>query len=339
MRGSGLVRWSTTAIVVATLAATAACSGTGPPPVTTTAGVVGSTVTSASSSPAADPVTVLVPHSEEVRLPGTHVEASRQDDPERPYVPVEDAPAVERIDWSMAGTRIATTPGIHVVPGSMEWTGRTVDGRVIVYPADHPIVVAAVGDSITFGDGLGDRVADSYPAQLQAMLGTGFDVRNLGVPGATLLGESPRPYTGQPAYLESLQCDPDVVVIQLGTNDSADSYSGQGEEFVRQYRELVDAYRALPTHPLIVVAFPPVVTQDDPQGIRDEGVRRVIGWIRAAMATDGYDDVVVVDNYAATLGLPAGSFPDGVHPGVAASRTIASTVCAGFAGGACETSP
>jgi len=35
----------------------------------------------------------------------------------------------------------------------------------------QPIKVACVGDSVAFGSGLSDREANSYPAQMQKILG------------------------------------------------------------------------------------------------------------------------------------------------------------------------
>lgn len=42
-----------------------------------------------------------------------------------------------------------------------------------------PVRVACVGNSITYGTGIQDRVRDSYPAQLQRMLGPGYVRRGL----------------------------------------------------------------------------------------------------------------------------------------------------------------
>lgn len=42
-----------------------------------------------------------------------------------------------------------------------------------------PVRVACVGNSITYGTGIQDRARDSYPAQLQRMLGSGYVRRGL----------------------------------------------------------------------------------------------------------------------------------------------------------------
>ncbi|MBQ0024637.1 MAG: hypothetical protein KBT00_02795, partial [Bacteroidales bacterium] len=51
--------------------------------------------------------------------------------------------------------------------------------------AEPRVKVACIGDSVTYGYGLENRDNDSYPAQLQKLLGNGYDVRNFGHNGAT----------------------------------------------------------------------------------------------------------------------------------------------------------
>ncbi|ULT27085.1 hypothetical protein KUH03_10080 [Sphingobacterium sp. E70] len=46
-----------------------------------------------------------------------------------------------------------------------------------------PIKVACIGNSVTFGYGLAHPAQDSYPVQLQALLGQEFEVRNFGHSG------------------------------------------------------------------------------------------------------------------------------------------------------------
>ncbi len=52
-------------------------------------------------------------------------------------------------------------------------------------PAVAQIKVACVGDSITAGYGLANPGTQSYPAQLQTILGGGYTVENYGASGAT----------------------------------------------------------------------------------------------------------------------------------------------------------
>ena len=59
------------------------------------------------------------------------------------------------------------------------------------------IKVACVGNSVTYGHGIENREKNSYPAQLQRMLGNGYEVANFGKSGATLLRKGHRPYNEQ----------------------------------------------------------------------------------------------------------------------------------------------
>ena len=58
-----------------------------------------------------------------------------------------------------------------------------------VFPED-----GCKGNSITYGAFIANRDQNSYPAQLQAYLGDGYEVRNYGVSGRTLLTQGDYPY-------------------------------------------------------------------------------------------------------------------------------------------------
>jgi sialate O-acetylesterase len=59
--------------------------------------------------------------------------------------------------------------------------------------AANPVKVACVGNSITYGFLVKDREENAYPKQLGRMLGSGYDVRNFGRSGATLLTKGHTP--------------------------------------------------------------------------------------------------------------------------------------------------
>ena len=101
--------------------------------------------------------------------------------------------------------------------------------------------LACVGDSITHGSGTKIPARESYPAQLAGLLGPGWDVRNFGVSGATLLDKGDRPYTRQRLYKAALDFKADVVVILLGTNDS----KPQNWKFKEEFAEAVEHMNAL----------------------------------------------------------------------------------------------
>ncbi|MGA0060154.1 MAG: GDSL-type esterase/lipase family protein [Planctomycetota bacterium] len=80
--------------------------------------------------------------------------------------------------------------------------------------------VACLGDSITFGAQLEDREREAWPVRLGVLLGEGFDVRNFGVGGRTLLRKADTPLVRTDAWRAALDFAPDVAVIALGTNDT-----------------------------------------------------------------------------------------------------------------------
>ena len=77
------------------------------------------------------------------------------------------------------------------------------------------IRVACVGDSITMGVGTTNPALQSYPAQLQELLGPSWAVTNFGVGGRTMLRKVD-PFS----FGRALKSNPDLVVIMLGVNDS-----------------------------------------------------------------------------------------------------------------------
>ena len=110
--------------------------------------------------------------------------------------------------------------------------------------AGEKVKVACVGNSVTYGYGLENRETESYPARLQALLGEGYDVRNFGYSGATLMRRAFRPYTEQTVYREALDYAADIVVIHLGLNDTDPrAWPDYRDDFVGDYLALIDDFR------------------------------------------------------------------------------------------------
>ncbi len=125
-------------------------------------------------------------------------------------------------------------------------------------PTDRKIKVACVGDSITQGSD--DWQYPSYPWYLQSILGDGYDVQNFGVSGTRLTSSDGNgaAYIKSAKYQPSLDFNPDVVIIMLGTNDSsAYTFKRFDRCFAKDYQALVDAYKNLPSHPYVIVATTP----------------------------------------------------------------------------------
>jgi lysophospholipase L1-like esterase len=185
------------------------------------------------------------------------------------------------------------------------------------------IAVACVGDSITAGAGASDG-AHAYPALLANLLGSGYVVGNFGHSGATLLRNGDLPYWMVGEFAASDAFAPDIVVIMLGTNDSKPqnwtSFNGQ---FVGDYGDLIDHYRALPSRPLVFCCRVCPVYGSGNFGITSQVVQSgVIPLIDQVAAAKGAPEI---DVNAALSGLP-GDFPDNVHPDDAGYALLAQTV-------------
>jgi lysophospholipase L1-like esterase len=183
---------------------------------------------------------------------------------------------------------------------------------LFVFPAKgHVVRVACVGNSITYGSGIANRERMSYPAQLQGWLGKDYEVRNFGVSGATLLMNGDLPYRNCPEFNQSLEWEPDIVIIKLGTNDSKPFNWKYGDEFEKDYADLIAKYRELKSKPRILAALPVPVFVAEKWGIRDSVVREeIIPKIKTVAARE---KIQVIDLYNALLPHP-GAFPDAVHP-------------------------
>lgn len=121
--------------------------------------------------------------------------------------------------------------------------------------AAQKVKVACVGNSITYGYLIEDREHNSYPAQLQRMLGDKYEVGNFGHSGATLLDKGHRPYMNLPEYKAALQFVPDIVVIHLGVNDTDPrNWPNYNSEFVTDYIKLIDSFKKVNPKVRVIIA-------------------------------------------------------------------------------------
>ncbi|MCF7954318.1 MAG: alpha-galactosidase [Phycisphaerae bacterium] len=190
------------------------------------------------------------------------------------------------------------------------------------------IRVACVGDSITYGAGINDRVNNSYPAQLAGMLGEYSTVENFGVNAATLLKKGNKPYWNLNAYKNALAFKPDAVVIKLGTNDSKPGNWKHKAEYVGDYVELVQSFQKLDSKPTVWICYP-VPAYPGQWGITDKVMKEEVMPLIDVVAKK--TNVKIIDLYTALSGKKE-LFPDTVHPNAAGAKIIAETVCKAITG-------
>lgn len=203
----------------------------------------------------------------------------------------------------------------------------------LVRETDFPgkIRLACVGDSITFGHLLPERERNSYPARLQALLGERWVVGSFARNGATLVRKSPRPFHEQPEYRDALAFRPDVVVIQLGTNDTKrETWEAERDRFVTDYLTLIRAFGALESKPRLILCRPIPIFRDRGKAwdtdrvLREEILPRI-----AQVAQEA--GLPVIDLYAA-FGDASALLPDGVHPNAEGAARMARVIHAALTG-------
>ena len=123
------------------------------------------------------------------------------------------------------------------------------------------IKVACVGDSITEGYRLEHPEKEAYPAVLQSLLGDNYEVENFGVSAHTMMNKGNHPYMhsdeGRFRFQDALAFCPDIVTIQLGTNDSKEmNWDLHKEDFEPSMNALIDSFQCLPSHPEIFICIP-----------------------------------------------------------------------------------
>lgn len=184
--------------------------------------------------------------------------------------------------------------------------------------AQSPVRVACVGDSIT-NFAIEPLSADAaYPVQLQQILGSGFQVENYGISGATMLKSGDKPYWELQAFNDAIQLQPDIVTIKLGSNDSKPQ-NWNAAEYEADYRAMIETFLSLSAKPTIL-PLRPVPAFGDGFGISNAVILNEILPILDKLAAEFRLRVVDLYNVMRTHG---DLFPDGIHPNAEGCTLIA----------------
>jgi lysophospholipase L1-like esterase len=200
----------------------------------------------------------------------------------------------------------------------------TLFNASVVYAqtSNDTVRVVCVGNSITAGWTTINATTDAYPAQLGSMLGNKWIVYNSGVSGRTMLRHGDYPIWNEPLFKTGLAFNPDIVTILLGTNDSKSWNWIYKDEFVNDYKAMIDTFRTLPSHPVVWLGLPAPAFRDT-LGIRDSIITNdIIPMIRQIALDKGcqiLDFNTAMKSYAAF-------FSDGIHPNTTGSEAMAEVV-------------
>ncbi len=192
--------------------------------------------------------------------------------------------------------------------------------------------VACVGDSITQAT----RSNITYPEALQMMLGYDeYFVYNFGKSGSNVIeaGELPYRINGKEEYEYLLTWQPDIIVMQLGTNDGRfasgiDVYGDQA--YIDGYNSLINEFRTLTNN--IYINISPYAFGENIFAISaplvNERVVNVTGYIAYEQG------LPIIDVHSATMGLDREAyFPDYIHGSNLGYNEIAKTVYKGLTQG------
>jgi lysophospholipase L1-like esterase len=180
-----------------------------------------------------------------------------------------------------------------------------------VLAQSKPVKIACIGASITYGATIPNREQNSYPTQLQKMLGDNYQVTNYGVSGTTMLRKGNFPYWNTKQYQDALASSPDVVFIDLGGNDSKLINRKYYGEFEHDCHDLVQSFTQLPSHPRVVLmeAMPSFVK--DTTGIWDPVIVKEINPHIQNVAFN--DKIELIDMHSPFVDKEAIT-PDKIHP-------------------------
>lgn len=190
---------------------------------------------------------------------------------------------------------------------------------------DKQIRVACVGDSITYGLMVRNWRKNNYPAVLNGLLGDDYCVNNFAYTNRTAIKSGDYPLVNEKIYKKSLDFNPNIVVILLGTNDSKKN-NWNLDKFVNDYCEIVDSYLSLEAAPKVYALIPPPVFEVRGKvlyQIRKTVIEEEI--ISAVKRIAELKGIACINAYEVFNGKKE-LFVDGVHPNVTGSRLLAETV-------------
>lgn len=187
--------------------------------------------------------------------------------------------------------------------------------------AQNPIKIACVGNSITQGPGR--ESPDSYPLQMQLILGDEYQVKNFGVSGRTLLKKGDYPYWNEPQFQEVKDFAPDILVIKLGTNDSKPQNWKYKNEFTADYIKMIKEFRkSMPKKGKVYICIPAPVFQDN-GGITENILVFEMRPMLEEIAKKTKSSIIDLYN---PLKEKSDLLPDGVHPNKEGLKIMATEV-------------
>ena len=231
------------------------------------------------------------------------------------------------IDHIFVNKRVGVKTFATVVDASIETLSDHIPICADIVLKDAPQTkVACIGDSLTAGH---TWAGEAYPVYLSQKLGTSFTVNNYGYNGVSVTGLAPNyylAYKDTTQYTSSINLNPDVVVMMLGTNDS----KALDEDLYKEmYIDLINSYKKNnPSVKIILVTSPPAL-ENNGFSINTTAIEKKIRPIQLEIAKEL--GLTLIDLYKAMSDYEGGIEAlvregDGVHLSVEGANLLAELV-------------
>lgn len=194
-----------------------------------------------------------------------------------------------------------------------------------IIEAEQPIrTVAIIGDQITMGEKLKNPETQGFPAKLATLLGERYILKTFAVEDATILRKGNRPIIKDTTIYDAIRYfEPDIVVINLGTNDTKiRNWWRYGDNFTADYESFIDTLVQLTDSSRIMVCRPTRIF-DNYKTINDSCMQA--GVLPAIDSVVVWKRVEVIDLHGITQHR-GDLFTKGVYPKPLANRIIAELI-------------
>lgn len=196
-----------------------------------------------------------------------------------------------------------------------------------IEPSDGQIRVACVGDSITYGYGIKAWKENAYPVVLGKLLGDKYCVNNFGYTGRTVQTDGNKPFTKEKLYQKSLDYQPEIVVLMLGSNDSKPNNWHGIDAFKAAYGKIIDSYLSLESKPKVyIMTPPPVFPSKSGKVLYDLDATLISGDITLAVKQLAEEKGLTLIDMNAVFADRSDLMSDGAHPTAEGAKLFAETV-------------
>lgn len=189
------------------------------------------------------------------------------------------------------------------------------------------VKVAVIGDSISTGAHAQDRVRNGYPGRIGHLLGEDHELRVFAVSGHALLQQSRAPLMARKEYRDALEFAPDVAVVMLGTNDTANRHWQAHADLEKDLRKMIAELREANPKVLVHLAGPPPMFPER-KGLKKERVEDLrerkprLVEVASVFSAVAKEEPGVVHHPLWRV-LAADQTSDGVHPDTFGQEKIA----------------